>query len=244
MKEKKSILAIGVVVGIGIGLALVVFATLVGVQVIAQQQTTPADAHHVEKNSNQSGSGMAEERQQQNTTTKLSGQVMMNNQTFTTSWISLVGGVKVTGVSGIDTEHIAVNLRYDGEGTPLGVSVVAVVAIKNSSSGAIIDSNMMQQHSMSGQEGEMMREMIVRGNQQSNSSIEQESQQHDQQQMQNSISTSNSSMPILSIQSGSNYLEAGWQGQESNSATVLVQLDGDIPEGGHIMVMVFPFLHR
>jgi hypothetical protein len=49
------------------------------------------------------------------------------------------------------------------------------------------------------------------------------------------------------MQSGSNYLEAGWQGQDPNSATVLVQLDGDIPEeeeGGHIMVMVFPFLHR
>jgi hypothetical protein len=26
-------------------------------------------------------------------------------------------------------------------------------------------------------------------------------------------------------------------------ATVLVQLGGDIQEGGHIMVMVFPFLH-
>jgi hypothetical protein len=48
------------------------------------------------------------------------------------------------------------------------------------------------------------------------------------------------------MQSGSNYLEAGWQRQESNSTTVLVQLDGDIPEeeGGHIMVMVLPFLHR
>lgn len=246
MKEKKSILAVGVVVGIGL-LVLIVFATLLGVEVTAQQQTTLSDAHHAENNSNQSRSSMAEEQRQQNTTTTLSG-MGMKNQTFNINWISLVSGVKVTGISVIDTEHIAVNLRYDGEGAPPGVSVVAVVAdITNSSSGTIIGSNMMvQQDSMSAQEGEMMREMIMAGNQQPNSSIEQESQEHDQQQrqMQNSTSTSNSSVPISSMQSGSNYLEAGWRGQESNSATLLVQLDGDIAEGGHIMVIVFPFLHR
>jgi hypothetical protein len=63
--------------------------------------------------------------------------------------------------------------------------------------------------------------------------------------MQNSsTSATNSSMPILSMQSGSNYLEAGWQGQESNSVTVLVQLEGGIPKGAHIMVMILPFLHH
>ena len=243
MKEKKSILAVGIVAGTG--LVLIVFATLFGVQVTAQQQTTPSDAHHAENNNNnQSGSNMAEQQQQQNTTT--SSGMVTKNQTFNTNWISLVSGVKVTGISVVDTEHIAVNLRYDGEGAPPGVSVVAVVDITNSSSGTTIGSNMMQQDSMMmGQEEEMMREMIMAGNQQSNSSVEQESQQHDQQrQMQNSNSTSNSSVPISSMQSGSNYLEAGWQGQEeSNSATLLVQLDGDIAEGGHIMVIVFPFLH-
>ena len=61
MKEKKSILAAGVVVGIGL-LALIVFATLSEVQVTAQQQTTPTDAHHAENNSNQSGNGMTERR--------------------------------------------------------------------------------------------------------------------------------------------------------------------------------------
>lgn len=250
MKEKKSILAAGVVVGIGL-LALIIFATLSEVQVTAQQQTTPTDAHHAENNSNQSGNGMTEQQQQQQqqNTTTLSGMVT-KNQTLNTNWTSLVSGVKVTGISLIDTEHIAVNLRYDGEGVPPGVSVAVVVDITNSfSSDTIIGSNMTQQDSMSGQEGEMMREMIMAGNQQSNPSVEQGSQQHDQQQqqqlqMQNSTSTSNSSVPISSMQSGSNYLEAGWQGQESNSATLLVQLDGDIAEGGHIMVTVFPFLHH
>lgn len=243
MKEKKSILAAGVVVGIGL-LVLIVFATLMGLQVIAQQQTTPTDAHHGENNSNQSGSGMAEQQQQHNTTT-LSGMVT-KNQTFNTNWISLVSGVKVTSISVIDTEHIAVNLRYDGEGAPPGVSVVAVVDITNSSSDTITGSSMMQQDSMSVQEGEMMREMIMTGSQQLNSSVEQESppQHHHQQQMQNSTSTSNSSVPISSMQSGSNYLEAGWRGQESNSVTLLVQLDGEIAGGGNIMVTVFPFLHR
>jgi hypothetical protein len=41
-----------------------------------------------------------------------------------------------------------------------------------------------------------------------------------------------------------NYLEAGWQIQHPNSATVPVQLDGDIPEGGYIMVIVVQFLHH
>jgi hypothetical protein len=62
--------------------------------------------------------------------------------------------------------------------------------------------------------------------------------------MQNSTTTSasnSSSVPVLSMQSGSNYLEAGWQVQPPNSATVLIQLDGDIAEGVHIMVLVFPF---
>lgn len=63
--------------------------------------------------------------------------------------------------------------------------------------------------------------------------------------MQNFTSTSNSSLPISSLQLGGNYLEAGWQGQEeSNSATLIVQLDGDIAEGGHIMVVILPFIHR
>jgi hypothetical protein len=224
--------------------ALIAFAALLGVQVSAQQQqTTPSDPHHLDNNnSNQSGSNMTEQQQQQqNTTTTLSGQVMMMNQTFTTNWTSLVSGVKVTGISLIDTDHIAVNLRYDGEGTPPGVSVVAIT---NSSSGTIIGSMMQQDSIMMGQQGEMMmKDMIIASNQQSNSSADQESQQHNQQQMQNSTSATNGSVRIM--QSGSNYLEAGWQGQESNSATILVQLDGDIPEGGgHIMVMVFPFLHR
>lgn len=246
MKGKKSILAVGVVVGIELSV-LVIFATLLGVQVTAQQQITPGEAHHAANNSNQSGSGMAAQQEQQQNTTTLSGMVM-KNQTFTTNWISLVGGVEVTGISVIGTDHISVNLRYDGQGEPPGVSVVAVaVDVTNSSSNRIISSNMMQKDSMMrAQEEEMMGEMIMPRSQQSNSSVEQESQQLDQQhqQMQNSTSTSNSSLPISSLQSGGNYLEAGWPGREPNSANLLVQLGGDIPEGGHIMVIVLPFLHR
>jgi hypothetical protein len=134
--------------------------------------------------------------QGQNTT--VGGGIMMN-QTSNINWVSLVNGVKVTGISVMDNEHIAINLSYDGEGKPPGVSVVAIT---NSSSDTIIDSI-----------------------------------------MQNST-TSGSESSRLSMQSGSNYLEAGCQVQYPNSATVLVQLDGDIVEGGQIMVIVFPFLHR
>jgi hypothetical protein len=200
MDAKNCIFTVGVVAGIIIGLVLIPFGLLLGVQVTAQQQTMQAEDHHPNSGNNQSSiSSTAEQRQN---TTAGGGEMMFINQTFTTRWMSLVDGVKVTGISIIDNEHIAVNLSYDGEGEPPGVSVVAIA---NSSSDTIIGS-----------------------------------------MMQNPTSTNNSSIPIpiLSMQSGSNYLEAGWQVQHPNSATVLVQLDGDMPEGGYIMVIVVPFLHR
>jgi hypothetical protein len=73
-----------------------------GVQVTAQQQTMLADVHHAENNNNQSGTGMGQEQQRQNTRTL--SEMVTNNQTFNTNWISFVGEVKVTGISVIDTE--------------------------------------------------------------------------------------------------------------------------------------------
>ncbi len=192
MNAKNCILEVSAVTGI-IGLILI----LLGVPISAQQQIMQAENHHPNSSSNQSSMGSALE-QRQNTTTIGGG--MVSNQTFTTRWMSLVDGVKVTGISIIDNEHIAINLRYDGEGEPPGVSVVAIT---NSSFGTIFDS-MMQNSTTSG--------------------------------------SNNSSMRIM--QSGSNYLEAGWQVQHPNSATVLLKLNGDIPEGGYIMVIVVLFMYR
>src|SRR5829696_1320980 len=196
MDAKNCILTVSAVAGI-IGLVLITFGLLLGVQVSAQQQTIQTENHHPNSGTNQSSVSSTEE-QHQNTTT-VGGGTMSINQTSTTRWMSLVDGVKVTGISIIDNEHVAINLSYDGEGEPPGVSVVAMTS---SSSDRIIVS-MMQSSTTSG---------------------------------------SNSSVRIM--QSGSNYLEAGWQVQHPNSATVLVQLDSDIPEGGYIMVIVVPFLHH
>jgi predicted PurR-regulated permease PerM len=102
MKEKKSVLAVSITAGMGL-LVLIVFVTLLGVQVTAaQQQTMLADVHHAENNNNQSGTGMGDEQQRQNTRTL--SEMVTNNQTFNTNWISFVGEVKVTGISVIDTE--------------------------------------------------------------------------------------------------------------------------------------------
>ena len=102
MKEKKSVLAVSIAAGMGL-LVLIVFVTLLGVQVTAaQQQTMLTDVHHAENNNNQSGTGMGEEQQRQNTRTL--SEMVTNNQTFNTNWISFVGEVKVTGISVIDTE--------------------------------------------------------------------------------------------------------------------------------------------
>jgi hypothetical protein len=232
----KSAFAMGWLAGIE-AVVVIAFTILLGEPVSAQQQTMSADAHHPD-NDNQSGSSSNAAQQQHNATAS-TGMVMMN-QTYNTTWMSLISGVKVAGISIIDNEHIAVNLRYDGEGPPPGASVI-VVGMTNSSSSMMMGT-MMQHNSMMVEQQREMRGMIMANNQQSNSSGERPSQQHQQHQNSSTLAT-NSSIPILSMQSGSNYLEAGWQGQESNSATVLVQLDSGIP-GAHIMVMVFPFLHH
>lgn len=193
-------LAMAAFAGIG---ALIAFATLLGVQVTAQHQMTPAENHHPNSSSsNQSSISSTADQRQNTTATTAGGGMMIMNQTSNMKWISLVRGVNVSGISIIDNEHIAINLRYDGEGEPPGVSVVAMTS---SSSDTIIVDSMMQN---------------------------------------STTSASNSSVRIM--QSGSNYLEAGWQvQQQQNSATVLVQLDGEIAEGGQrIVVMVVPFLHH
>jgi hypothetical protein len=200
MDAKNCILTVSAVAGI-IGLVLIPFGLLLEVQVSAQQHTMQAENHHANSGSNQSSVSSTAEQHQNTTTTAAGDGMMIINQTYTTRWMSLVYGVKVTGITIIDNEHIAVNLSYDGEGEPPGVSVVAII---NSSSDRII--------------GSMMQNFTT-------------------------TSASNSSS-VRIMQSGSNYLEAGWQIQHPNSATVLVQLDGDMPEGGYIMVIVVPFLHR
>ncbi len=64
--------------------------------------------------------------------------------------------------------------------------------------------------------------------------------------MQNStiVSDANTALSTSSMQSGSNYLDAGWQPQHPNSATVLVQLNGEILNGDRVTVLVIPFLHH
>jgi hypothetical protein len=201
-QSKMARLALAMAAFAGIG-TLIAFATLLGVQVTAQHQMTPAENHHPNSSSssNQFSISSTANQRQNTTATTVGGEMMIMDQTSNMKWISLVHGVNVSGVSIIDNEHIATNLRYDGEGEPPGVSVVAMTS---SASDTIIVDSMMQN---------------------------------------STTSDGNSSMGIM--QSGSNYLEAGWQVQHPNSATVLVQLDGDMPEGGgHRMVIVVPFLHH
>lgn len=200
---KNCILTVSAVAAI-VGLVLIPFGIIpLEVQVSGQQQTMQAEHHHhPNSSSNQSGISSTME-QLQNTTTLGSGIITMN-QTSNVSSTSLVSGVKVSGISIIDNEHIAINLRYDGGGEPPGVSVVGVAITNSSSSDKTIDSIMQNSTAI--------------------------------------LDDSNSSMQVM--RSGSNYLDAGWQVQHPNSATVLVQIDGNIAEGGHIMVIVFPFLHH
>jgi hypothetical protein len=136
---KNCILTVSAVAGI-VGLVLIPFGIPLEVQVSGQQQTMQAEHHHPNSSSNQPGIGSTEE-QLQNITTTVSSGIMMMNQTSNVNSTSLVDSVKVSGISIIDNEHIAINLRYDKEGEPPGVSVV-VVAITNSSSDTTIDSTM------------------------------------------------------------------------------------------------------
>ena len=135
-------LALAMAAFAGIG-ALIAFATILGEQVTAQHQMTPAENHHPNSSSssNQSGISRTGEQRQNTTTTTVGGGMTMMNQTSNINSISLVRDVNVSGISIIDNEHIAINLRYDGEGKPPGVSVVAMTS---SSSDTIIADSLMQ----------------------------------------------------------------------------------------------------
>ncbi|MDQ3968386.1 MAG: hypothetical protein M3275_08340, partial [Thermoproteota archaeon] len=108
MNAKNCILTVSAVAGI-IGSVLITFGLLLGVQVSAQQQTIQTENHHPNNGSNQSSVSSTAEQYQNTTTTAVGGGMMSINQTFTTRWMSLVDGVKVSGVSIIDNEHIAIN---------------------------------------------------------------------------------------------------------------------------------------
>ncbi len=82
MDAKNCILTVSAVPGI-IGLVLITFGLLLGVQVSAQQQTMQAENNHPNSGSNQSSISSTAE-QHQNTTTVAGGGTMSINQTFTT----------------------------------------------------------------------------------------------------------------------------------------------------------------
>lgn len=207
--DKKSVFTLGAVLALAAIIAFAASFSSPGTQASAQQQQL-SDVHHPDQ---------AEDKSPKST--MLSNNTMW--QFFSANGMSLVNGVRITGISQVGEDHITVNLSYTGEGGAPGVSLVVFT---HGSPGMM--------WMMGGQQNSMMM-----GSGQGMMMEERSQLQH--QQMQNS--SIYGAIPMQSMQSGSNYLEAGWPGAQSNTANVLVQLDGNA-EGGPIMVMVVPFIHH
>ncbi len=264
--KKPIVVLLAVITALAALLAFIPSLNIVGKEAAAQQQhqmssTDVAHDHSLmqannDDKSNQSSSGSS-------SISFYNGTMMMGGQQFyNKSGISLVNGVKITGISMVGDDHMVVNLSYAGQNktlSPPGVTVVAMYASLNKTMilNKMRELGMMMAlqnltNRVEGLQAEemMMGMMMTQSNNQSGHSIvEQMLQQQHQQLMQNFAS---SNTPILSIRSGSNYIDAGWPlGVQSSSSpvatattTILVQLDGKVEGGGHLMVIVVPFLHH
>jgi len=159
---------------------------------------------------------------------------------FSANGINFVKGVRITNISQVGDDHLVINLNYTGDGNPPGMSVIALALTLPEMMNGIM---MVQQNSTMKMMNESQQSMMT--TMKEGGQLQQQQRQH--QQVQNSTafdgSGNSNSNSIQSMHSGSNYLESGWPGAESNRATVLVQLNGSI-ESNHTMVMVVPLLHH
>jgi hypothetical protein len=206
----------------GIG-ALIGFATLSEVQITAQQQqqqqqqTMPPEQqhHHPNISSNQSSVNSATEQGQKNMT-----------MAMTTEGGEMMMMMMTTTTNDQTFTSSSISLVN-------GVKVVSISPINNDH----IAVNLRYETSDQQPPGVSVVALT-------NSSLDTIMNDMMQNSTLASAANSTSTLPLLSLQSGSNYLEAGWQPQHPNSATVLVQLNGEIPNGDHVMVLVVPFLHH
>lgn len=152
-------------------------------------------------------------------TNTTSSAMMDGMSTLATNSMSMVDGVRITGLSIVDNDEISVNLNYTGTGNAPRVTLVAMTA----STTGMMNMMMAQHH------GQMMNmnnnmDMMAMNAGQGNSS------------MQSSMMSMHNG-----VQSGSNVLDSGWE----SPSTVTIKLEGrsavSEDEIGHIMVMIFPF---
>ena len=158
---------------------------------------------------------------------------------------SMVENVQITGVAVTGDNEISVSLRYLGEGESPGISAVAVtnpMGMMAAMHGSQMMGGMGQHGMMMGGNGMGMMQGGMIGMQDQTG--------FQQQQMMNGssgafpMSNSTQMMPWADIamqsQSGSNFVQAGWE----SGAIVKVALNGETSayDSDGIMVMVFPYL--
>lgn len=164
---------------------------------------------------------------------------------FNAMGASMVENVQITGIAVTGDNEISVSLRYLGEGQSPGISAVAVtnpMGMMAAMHGSQMMGGMGQHGMMMGGNGMGMMQGGAMGTQDQTG--------FQQQQMMNGSSgtfpMSNSTQMIPSAdiamqhQSGSNFVQAGW---ESGTA-VKVALNGETSsyDSDGIMVMLFPYI--
>ena len=214
MSQVKHVLAAGILVALTAGVAALAILSSVA-QTLAQSSGQNGD--NATGNADQSMPMMQNNDDMMPNTSSLT--MMGGMSMFATNSLSMVDGVRITGMNIEDNDEISVNLKYTGTGNAPRVTLVAMTA---STTGTM--NMMMTQH-----HGQMMNmnnnmDMMAMNTGQGNSSMQ-------------------SSMMSMhdGVQSGSNVLDSGWE----SPSTVTIKLEGSSAvsedEIGHIMVMIFPF---
>lgn len=151
-----------------------------------------------------------------NATDMMGGMSMLNIDTM-----SMVDGVKVTGVNVESNNEISVNLKYTGNGSSPRITAVVM---------GVTTTGMMNMMS----HGQMMMGDAMGMNM---------AHENEQNSMSGGGNMSNGMSPMISMNnsmlSGSNVLEPGWE----SPSTLTIELQGNTTTDdiAYIMVMIFPF---
>lgn len=196
----------GILAGLGIAIAVASVFSLTAAQ--TWEQTSNND-----KNSQAGGQNPTNSHMMQ-------GGSNSDISLFSGEGVSMVNNVKVTGVSITGDKEVSVSLKYSGNGTAPGVTLVAMTQSMQ---------DMMMPMSMMGSDNDtenMMSDGMMQGHE-------------DMAAVGEKGSFDSMSQQMGQIHSGSNILNSGW----NSPSTITVKIQGNTTANDdHVMVMVFPYL--
>ena len=159
---------------------------------------------------------------------------------YSSSGSSFVKDVRVTGISIMADNEVAVSLMYTGMAKTPGVVLVAntnPMEMMSSMHGSMMGGNMMRMQEISGNNN-MMPGLGGFGPTWNAAATATATTGMTDGPLMSSGAMLNSTAMMPQMQVGSNAIDAGWK---TGTFKVKLEGDGSVYDSGHIMVMVFPF---